>query len=379
MNVRLNSNELTRLGIKKTSMGRYRNKVDLHLHSLYSDTVACHPTLLVRGAEMLGLRTMAITDHSMVYGSQQAQQYARENCCSVQVIPGIEIDVHEELIPKARLEGQLAKIGLKTKAIDEAMKSRSLYKYDVLGYCYNPQDAGLFKLQENTLKSKRERMGLVIDKMNVFLESAGALKEALDIKELETDQTMPVTRNHLKEYLKRKGYEQYATKEIIDSFMAGAYKKKENVNQSIKQSVEMIHEAGGLAFLAHPLLERRVSILTGTPRENPVEMANGFARENRYFRSMISDMLSGFKAIGGDGVEVLHTYNFALPGSRELLEKTAKELNMLMSGGSDFYCGPGEGYYADKREWFIGIAPPDQSDNPQVTMSYDRVASWLER
>lgn len=63
-------------------------EIDLHTHSTASDGTLS-PTALVRHAEALGLRAIALTDHDTIAGLDEASAAA----CSVEVIRGCELSV----------------------------------------------------------------------------------------------------------------------------------------------------------------------------------------------------------------------------------------------------------------------------------------------
>lgn len=64
--------------------------IDLHMHSYYSDDGEFPPAQLVEKCYEKGIRTMSITDHNTVRGTEEALQAAQEK--DIRYIPGIEID-----------------------------------------------------------------------------------------------------------------------------------------------------------------------------------------------------------------------------------------------------------------------------------------------
>jgi predicted metal-dependent phosphoesterase TrpH len=63
-------------------------KLDLHLHSCYSDDATGSPEDLIKSLKKRGLQGMALTDHNTIKGGIQAQKVAPKDFL---VIPGIEI------------------------------------------------------------------------------------------------------------------------------------------------------------------------------------------------------------------------------------------------------------------------------------------------
>ena len=64
--------------------------IDLHIHSTASDG-SYTPTEIIREAEKLKMRTIAITDHDTVLGIPEAIEEAKNY--GIEFIPGIEMSV----------------------------------------------------------------------------------------------------------------------------------------------------------------------------------------------------------------------------------------------------------------------------------------------
>ena len=76
------------------------------------------------------------------------------------------------------------------------------------------------------------------------------------------------------------------------------------------QAVELIHEVGGLSFLAHPTL---------------------YHMSDRVLEGLIKEL----KESGLDGIEAVYcTYT---QGEETQMRKFASKYNLLISGGSDFH------------------------------------------
>jgi len=63
-------------------------KLDLHLHSQYSDDAKGSPTEIIKSLKKKGLHGMAITDHNAIEGSLKALKIAPKDFT---VVPGVEI------------------------------------------------------------------------------------------------------------------------------------------------------------------------------------------------------------------------------------------------------------------------------------------------
>ena len=91
-------------------------KLDLHLHSKYSDDGMGSPSELIKSIKKKGLDGMAITDHNTLEGSLKALQIAPKDFI---VIPGLEIST---------LQGHLSGLNVKydiprAKSIEETIEN----------------------------------------------------------------------------------------------------------------------------------------------------------------------------------------------------------------------------------------------------------------
>ena len=66
-------------------------KLDLHVHSTYSDG-AYTPQMLIDTAASIDLNVISITDHDNVLSYQVACDYIKEKGLDIEVIPGVEIN-----------------------------------------------------------------------------------------------------------------------------------------------------------------------------------------------------------------------------------------------------------------------------------------------
>src|SRR5713101_7753118 len=83
-------------------MATWRQRVDLHTHTSYSDGLDS-PTQLVAKAAQQGLHSMAITDHDILAALPEAQQAGRT--CGVEVLVGVELTVQYQQYDDIHLLG----------------------------------------------------------------------------------------------------------------------------------------------------------------------------------------------------------------------------------------------------------------------------------
>lgn len=244
--------------------------VDLHLHSTFSDG-RYTPTQLVEEAAAKGIGVIAITDHDSWNGVTEAQA-AAARLGSVRVLTGVELGAQWE------------------------NDSVHILAYHVDRGC----EALHAKMDE--LRHGRERR---LEKMLAKLESLGYHVEVEACDPLNR----AVGRPHVAKALVAKGY--FSTvQEVFDALLhrgGPAYVPQPKL--SPEEAVTLIHEAGGIAVLAHPS-----------------ELADASLPERL------------LRTVPFDGLEVYHP-----SADKEAQAKwlhLAKELGLMVGGGSDFHATP---------------------------------------
>ena len=245
---------------------------DLHMHTNYSDGTL-NPTELARLAKAQGVDAVALTDHDTVGGI--GELVAETNRLGLEAIVGVELS---------------AKFSPGT--------------LHILGYGFDPQGP-IREKRQSFQKAREERNPLILDK----LRELGMNLTLLEIKDIAGAKGQ-LGRPHIAKAMVSKGYvKDY--EEAFNRFLtkgAPAYVPK--ATWSVKECIEMIHESGGLAVVAHPVQMR----LQGLDlREKIRELAQ----------------------MGLDGLEVLHPDHS--PEDRERFAALAEEFGLLMTGGSDYH------------------------------------------
>ena len=244
--------------------------VDLHLHSTFSDG-RYTPAQLVEEAAAKGIGVIAITDHDSWNGVAEAQA-AAARLGSVRVLTGVELGAQWE------------------------NDSVHILAYHVDRGC----EALHAKMDE--LRHGRERR---LEKMLAKLESLGYHVEVEACDPLNR----AVGRPHVAKALVAKGY--FSTvQEVFDALLhrgGPAYVPQPKL--SPEEAVALIHEAGGIAVLAHPS-----------------ELSDGSLPERL------------LRQVPFDGVEVYHPSADLAAQAKWL--SLAKELGLLVGGGSDFHAIP---------------------------------------
>lgn len=250
-----------------------RKKIDLHLHTTASDGSST-PAELVKTCLDLGLKTIAVTDHDNVTAVKEVQNLGQKS--GLQVVPGIEISTY----------------------IGSA-------EYHILGYFIDPENDALLGLTEAILDSRVERTHKMIKKLTAM----GYPLKFKDVKKYATG--VSLGRPHVAKAMIEKGYIDQIGDAFTDEFIAGggkAYVEKKNVLPA--EAIEVILKAGGIPVIAHPYL-----INHGKPLDK-----SGITR---------------LKDVGLKGVEVYQTKH--KPKVSKKYKKIAEELNLLITGGSDYH------------------------------------------
>lgn len=247
--------------------------VDLHLHSTASDG-SLTPTEVVRLAKERGLAAVALTDHDTVDGLAEA--VAAGEAFGVEVIPGVEISAQH-----------------------------GLGSMHVLGYFVNYTSPRLAERLAVLKKARAERNPRILAKLN-------ALGIPLTLEEVkQVSGGGQVGRPHIARALYEHGYVR-TLQEAFDLYLGNqgrAYVSK--FRYPPEEAIAMIREAGGLAVLAHPF----------TLGLNTCDTLKPF----------LKDLMS----MGLTGLECYYPEHS--PEQEALYLKLARDLGLLVTGGSDFH------------------------------------------
>ena len=199
--------------------------LDLHIHSNHSDGYESPQEILTQ-AKNLGLKIISLTDHDIISG---VISILKLDLTGIKIIPGVELESTETELQKT---------------------------VHILGYGMNKNLAGMQKKLECLQKNRLERNIKVIQKLR-------DLEIKIDLEELfqgipnaagkkEEDVLKSMGRPHLADYLIKKGYctNIYHVFSEYLSETGKAYVAKNTL--SIKDTIALIHQFGGKAFLAHP-------------------------------------------------------------------------------------------------------------------------------
>ncbi|GAU78851.1 PHP domain-containing protein [Fusibacter sp. 3D3] len=277
-----------------------KERLDLHMHSYYSDDGEFSPTDLVKMCAAEGVTVMAITDHNSATANIEAK--AAAEAYGVQYVCGIELDC-----------------------------TYGPYNLHVLGYCINPHNP-LYReleaqilLQEKAASVKRlaltSSMGFYIDRDHLEHLSPNGVYTG----EMFAEVLLHDPRNQENELLMPYRFGGLRSDNPYVNFYWDFYAKDKPSYvkiqyQSLKEAIDLIQWDGGIAVLAHPginfkdLLDRRFDCA---------------------YKEDFNPILSEMKTMGLQGIEVFSSYH----SSALIVDliKVAHEQNLLITCGSDFH------------------------------------------
>lgn len=263
-----------------------KSYIDLHMHSMYSDDGEYTPTQLVDMCHETGVKIMAIADHNWVKANEEAKKHADE--LGMTYIPAIEIDC--------------------------TYKGVNLH---VLGYGIDNQEV-FNQLGEDIEKQEIACSMKKLELMNAL--GFDLKKEQLDALstngvytgEMFGEALLNDSRYDDHELLKpyRQGGERSDNPYVNfywDYYAQGKPCYTEIHFPTLEETIQLIHQHGGVALLAHP--------------------GNNLKGQFELFDEMV--------ALGLDGVECFSSYHTT--ETNEYFYNKAKELNVLYTCGSDFH------------------------------------------
>jgi predicted metal-dependent phosphoesterase TrpH len=248
--------------------------IDLHIHSCFSDGVFT-PAELVARAVTLDVRAIAIADHDSVAGVAEAADAG--GGCGIDVLPAVELSVKFEEWEDVHL----------------------------LGYGIDYSDPQFLKKLDGFRNHREGRNSEILQRVNDSLRSEG--RGALSCEKVLAFARGAIGRPHIARALLEQGY----ASSMEDAFKR--YLVPCNVPKfywPIDEAIAEIHRIGGVAVLAHPT---SISKEMGT----------------------LGSVIAALQRSGLDGIEVYN--NMGWPLEIEFLRRTAEDLGLLVTAGSDFH------------------------------------------
>jgi predicted metal-dependent phosphoesterase TrpH len=250
--------------------------IDLHLHTTASDGL-CTPEQLVEQAAAAGVTTLAVTDHDTTAAIAVAGARCAEG--GMTLVPGIEITAMEA--------------------------ARDVH---ILGYFFDPAHEGLQAFLARARASRLARVHAIIERL-------ASLGVPVDTTRFFGDAGKQDGRSIGRPQVARALVEAGHASDVNDAFDRWLARGRPGFvprsGANPEEVIAVIHEAGGLASLAHPVL------------------ADMDAR------------IPQLRDAGLDALEAYHSDHDRATRDRYLM--LARSLELLVTGGSDYHGDPAHG------------------------------------
>ena len=245
--------------------------IDLHTHSIKSDG-SMTPSQVVDEAKRAGLAAMALSDHDTTDGVKEAMARGKEN--GIEVVPAIEFSVQSDT------------------------------ETHILAYYLDIDNPKLIRILEECKQTRNYRNEETCRLLN---------KLGFDVTMDEARAIAPngiIGRAHFARILMDKGYTS-SVKEGFKLYLENGKPAYCGVQRlKAEETVELIHECGGLSFVAHLHL---------------IKMDD----------EPLKKFLGNLKEHGLNGVEGYYTEY--TPEMQAKYQQMAKDMGLLISGGTDFH------------------------------------------
>ena len=263
-----------------------KSYIDLHMHSMYSDDGEYTPTQLVDMCHETGVKIMAIADHNWVKANEEAKKHADE--LGMTYIPAIEIDCTYK-----RLNLHVLGYGIDNQEV-----------FNQLGEDIEKQELA-YSMKKLELTNA---LGFDLKKEQLDALSTNGVYTGEMFGEALLNDSRYDDHELLKPY--RQGGERSDNPYVNfywDYYAQGKPCYTEIHFPTLEETIQLIHQHGGVALLAHP--------------------GNNLKGQFELFDEMV--------ALGLDGVECFSSYHTT--ETNEYFYNKAKELNVLYTCGSDFH------------------------------------------
>ncbi|MCD8390395.1 MAG: PHP domain-containing protein [Firmicutes bacterium] len=250
------------------------NKIDFHMHSTVSDGTMT-PAELARHAAAAGISAAAITDHDTTAGVGEFLAACAD--LGIEGVAGVEISADHEK------------------------------RMHILGLFVDYENADFASALSALADSRGERNRRMLE---LCREHNLDISEEDLLCQKDGAKMSNVGRPHFANAMVKKGYVKDKNEAFDKYLKRGKPCYTKRLAYSPKKCIDMIHAAGGLAVLAHPI---------------------SISRE----RDELFAVLSELKSLGLDGAEAY--YSEYTKDFSDMCMSLCGEIGLLPSGGSDFH------------------------------------------
>ena len=242
---------------------------DLHTHTNFSDG-SYSPEELVAAAKKIGLHYLSVTDHDTIDGIRHLYENGLYPGRGINIIPGVELSANHPV--------------------------RDIH---IVGYNIDIYNEALLEVIDKIIEARWERFSEII---RILQTKKFNIREADVLKTAGTSRS--IGRSHIARTLVRLG-EFKSVREAFERMLGkGSPAYVPRYLPEVDEIIDVIHQAGGQAVLAHPKLVGDDELVEG---------------------------LCGKL----DGLEVY--YPFHRPDEVQYYFLLAKKFDLLITGGSDFH------------------------------------------
>ena len=248
-------------------------RIDLHTHSDRSDGTDS-PAELVRAASARGLDVVALTDHDNADGWDAARATAEE--VGIELVPGMEISC------KHRGGG-----------------------VHLLAYWPDPAHPALVRLLDEVVQGRADRMPRMVERLRELGHDV-TVEDVL----AQAGGATSIGRPHIADALVAKGIVADRDEAFETFLRSGGPAYVDRPAADLREAIRVVADAGGVTVVAHPW---------GRDSADVVRAAD----------------LAELREVGLAGIEVDHQDHS--PEQREELRAIARELDLVVTGSSDYH------------------------------------------
>lgn len=255
------------------------NKIDLHMHSCYSDGTSS-PEEIVKLAKKRNLKAIALTDHDIISGIKEAKKYGKDY--GIEVISGIEFT---------------SRVNCSTESIH------------LLGYLFDEHNPKIIEFSKEVEDIKRKSTENKLKHLNEYMKINVSYNDVA--KKTKGIPGSP----HIAEYLLERNLVNNMKEGIYLFVKGGPCYSSASKKIFAKDAIDIIHSAGGVAVLAHLF---------------------AYKNENKFVsKSEQENLVKELKSYGIDGVEIF----ISKISDEDLIygDELCKKYSLMKTGGSDFH------------------------------------------
>lgn len=289
--------------------------IDLHIHTTYSDGTDSVIEILKK-AQDTGLEVISITDHNTCAAYEELKNFNVESIYKGKIIVGAEFTTS--------FEGRII---------------------EVLGYGFDKKQVNDFLVKYYSLALVKERAQVLYNRLLELIKMNGLLFKKENVEKSNNGNEF-FEREIYKELVRYDENREILKEDIWDSFSdfyrkgltnqeSKLYMNYPDFRPSLREIIDLIHNSGGIVFLAHPY------------QYKVFDTAN-----------FIDRMYNKYEF---DGIECFYT-TFSEEQSAYLVN-FAKDRRLLISGGSDYHG-------ANKKNHELGIG------RGNLTIKKNIIANW---